>query len=63
MPDLTTIESATPKCPVGPNRPGLMEAEEPCNQRLAYDHEAEMWVCDTHGHVTTIQSLVARQGA
>jgi predicted RNA-binding Zn-ribbon protein involved in translation (DUF1610 family) len=60
-PDFATIEAATPKCPVGPNRPGLTEAPEPCNRRLSYAHDAEMWVCPEHGHVTTTQSLVHRQ--
>jgi hypothetical protein len=61
MPDRPSVAAATPKCPVGPNRPGLREAPESCNALLSYDPEAEAWVCPTHGNVTTIQSLVHRQ--
>jgi hypothetical protein len=60
-PDLATLETATPRCPVGPNRPGLIEAPEPCDRTLTYDEAHELWVCPVHGNVTTTQSLVHRQ--
>jgi predicted RNA-binding Zn-ribbon protein involved in translation (DUF1610 family) len=61
MPSSETLAAATPKCPVGPNRPGLIEAAEPCGRTLSFDAPYEMWVCPVHGNVTTTQSLVARQ--
>jgi hypothetical protein len=65
MPDRATIIAATPRCPVGPNRPGLQEEPEPCDAVLAYqdDDGGGGWHCRTHGIVTTTQSLVHRQGA
>lgn len=62
MPDRATMEAATPKCPVGPNRPGLMEDDEHCGLLLSFDPVDDFWVCPTHGNVTTPQSLVHRQG-
>lgn len=63
MPDRATIAAATPRCPVGPNRPGQREEPEPCDQPLRYDVGHDMWDCPTHGPATTPQSLVARQAA
>lgn len=63
MPDAATMGAATPKCPVEPGRPEWPGVTVPCRQRLSYDDASGMWVCREHGHVTTIQSLVHRQGA
>lgn len=63
MPDAATLAAARPKCPVGPNRPGSIEADEPCGEPLRYDAKAAMWRCSIHGAVTTPESLVHRQRA
>ena len=61
-PDRATIIAATPRCPVGPNRPGLHEEPQPCDKPLRLDAADDMWTCPDHGNVTTPQSLVTRQG-
>lgn len=62
MPDRATIEAATPRCPVGPNRPGQHEQPVPCDRALRYDVAHHMWDCAVHGPTTTPESLIARQG-
>ena len=65
MPTRTDIEAATPKCPVGvPDSYGLVltPGTEPCLRPLRFDATDDYWLCPIHGHATTPQSLVCRQG-
>jgi hypothetical protein len=64
VPDLATIEAATPKCPFVSrpfDRPIQHHPKTPCGKLLRYDVETGDWVCEDHGKVRTTTGLVRSQ--